>query len=82
MAWPSLRAGEDREAWAGELGPGSPGDLCNDSPTPPRGAFYPEPRPWTPRAKKSSWGTSLMGGCTSRARSLSGGLFPSTGGQQ
>lgn len=40
---------------------GSSGNPYGDRSFPPRGALYPEPHPWTPRVKKSSWGTSLKG---------------------
>lgn len=76
------------QAWAGEKGTGggvwgaeqarlgNRDDPLKERAIPPRGALYPESYFWIPRVQKSSWGTSLMGACTRRARGRSLGLLP------
>lgn len=89
---PSLRAGNGRAnlgqerralgvGWGGVGGAeqarlGNRDDPLKERAIPPRGALYPESYFWIPRVQKSSWGTSLMGTCTRRARGRSLGLLP------
>ena len=79
------------QPWAGEKGTGggvgwsggaeqarlgNQDDPLKERAVPPRGALYPESYFWIPRVQKSSWGASLMGTCTRRARGRSLSLLP------